>query len=82
MQLLVAVIIGAISGWLAGLIMKAGSGGLLVNIILGILGSFVGSWLFTQLNISTSGGWLGNIITATVGAIVLIVLARVLLRRK
>lgn len=82
MDLLVSVIIGAVAGWLAGLIMKSGSGGLLVNIILGILGGFVGNWLFRTLDISTSGGWLGSIITSTVGAIILIVGARILLRKK
>jgi uncharacterized membrane protein YeaQ/YmgE (transglycosylase-associated protein family) len=82
MGILIAVIIGAVAGWLAGLIMKSNTGGVLFNIILGIVGSFVGHWLFGQLNVSAESTILGELITATVGAIVLIVLARILFGRK
>ena len=78
MGILLAVIIGAIAGWLAGLIMKSNTGGVLFNIILGIVGGFVGSWLFGQLNISTESTILGELITATVGAVILILIARIL----
>ncbi|MDX1652628.1 MAG: GlsB/YeaQ/YmgE family stress response membrane protein [Brumimicrobium sp.] len=76
MQVLVSVILGAIAGWLASLIMKAKSGGLIINIVLGIVGSFVGKMLFDALNVKTGSGWLGSVITATVGAIVVIALIR------
>jgi len=82
MGILIAVIIGAVAGWLAGLIMKSNTGGVLFNIILGIVGSFVGHWLFAQFNVSAESTILGELITATVGAIVLIVLARILFGRK
>tara|TARA_R100000951_G_C2598209_1_gene167322 strand:+ start:617 stop:877 length:261 start_codon:yes stop_codon:yes gene_type:complete len=82
MGILIAVILGAVAGWLAGVIMKSNTGGVLFNIILGIVGSFVGHWLFRQLNVSTESTILGELITATVGAIILILLARILFGRK
>ena len=74
-QVLISVLIGAVAGWLASKLMKSSSNGILFNIILGILGGFVGKWLFDFFSIST-GSWIGTIVTATVGAIVLIVAVR------
>ena len=70
MTLIYLLIIGAISGWLAGQIMKGGGYGLLGNIILGIIGSFVGGWLLGVLNISL------NIGSATVSTIIQAVIGR------
>ena len=82
MGILVSVIIGAVAGWLAGLIMRSKSTGILVNMILGILGGFVGNWLFRVLDISASSGWKGVIITSTIGAVVIIAAGRILFRKK
>jgi uncharacterized membrane protein YeaQ/YmgE (transglycosylase-associated protein family) len=80
MDLIVAILIGAAAGWLAGKIMKSKSEGVVWNIILGIVGGFFGGWLFGWLGIA-SGSWIGSIITATVGAILLIFLNRKLFKR-
>ncbi len=80
MDLIVAILIGAVAGWLAGKIMKSKSEGVVWNIILGIVGGFFGSWLFGLLGIE-GGSWIGSIITATVGAIALIFLNRKLFKR-
>jgi uncharacterized membrane protein YeaQ/YmgE (transglycosylase-associated protein family) len=82
MGILVSVLLGAIAGWLASKVMKSNSGGALLNIILGILGGFVGNWIFDVLNVSVDSSWLGRIITAFVGAVVLIVAARMLFKTK
>lgn len=82
MELLVGIILGAIAGWLASKIMKSSSNGLLLNIILGIIGSFVGVNFFEFLGFNTAQNWLGAIITATVGAIILIAITRVLFKKK
>ena len=63
--------IGAVAGWLAGVILKGGGFGLLVNIVVGVLGAIVGGFAFGLLGIS-AGGILGSIITATVGAVLLL----------
>ena len=73
--LLIILAIGAVAGWLAGVIMKGGGFGLLGDIVVGIIGAFIGSFLFGLLGIS-AGGLIGQIITATVGAVVLIFVLR------
>ena len=78
MSWLWALIIGAVAGWLAGAIMDSSRGGILFNIVLGILGGVVGTWLFGMLNIFTSDSTWGVLLTATVGAIVIIVIARLI----
>jgi uncharacterized membrane protein YeaQ/YmgE (transglycosylase-associated protein family) len=70
-SLLIFLAIGAVAGWLAGVILKGAGFGLLVNIVVGILGAIVGGFAFGLLGIS-AGGILGSIITATVGAVLLL----------
>jgi uncharacterized membrane protein YeaQ/YmgE (transglycosylase-associated protein family) len=78
-QLAVMAIVGLVAGWLASLVV-GGSGGLIRYLITGIIGAFVGGWLFN------AAGWklnLGNeiveqIITAAIGAIILVLLARLI----
>ena len=72
MSLLIFLAIGALAGWLAGVILKGGGFGLLVNIVVGILGAIVGGFAFGLLGISVGGGLLGSIITATFGAVLLL----------
>ncbi|MFN4081232.1 MAG: GlsB/YeaQ/YmgE family stress response membrane protein [Saprospiraceae bacterium] len=70
--LIIMLIIGAAAGWLAGFVRQGQGFGLLGNIVIGIIGSFVGDWLFRQLGIQVSSGLLGAILRATVGAVVLL----------
>ena len=72
--LIFTLLVGAVSGWLAGFIRQGYGFGLLGNIVIGILGAFLGSWLFRQMGVSAGGGLLGNIITSVVGALVLLFL--------
>lgn len=82
MDLIVALIIGGVAGWLAGRIMKSKSEGVIWNIILGLVGAFFGAWLFRFLGIiEGSQGWIGSIITATIGAVLLIWINRKLFKR-
>lgn len=75
MGLLYVLLIGAVAGWLAGNIMRGGGFGLLVNIILGIIGAFVGNWLFGAMGVSISDGVIGDLITGLIGAIVILLVA-------
>jgi uncharacterized membrane protein YeaQ/YmgE (transglycosylase-associated protein family) len=63
--------IGAVAGWLAGILMKSGGFGLVGNIVVGIIGSIVGGFAFGLIGFTT-GGLLGSIFTATVGAVLLL----------
>jgi uncharacterized membrane protein YeaQ/YmgE (transglycosylase-associated protein family) len=80
MEFLWFALLGMIAGWLAGLVMKTGGLGALGNMILGVLGAVVGGYLFRHFGISPGGGLLGSIVTATVGAVVLIVVIRLVKR--
>lgn len=74
MHFLWFILIGAVAGWLAGLITKGGGFGLLGNIVIGIVGAVIGGWLARTLNISVGGGTFGSLLVATGGAVVLLVL--------
>ncbi|MBN2767807.1 MAG: GlsB/YeaQ/YmgE family stress response membrane protein [Campylobacterales bacterium] len=76
MNLLVFLAIGAVAGWIAGQLMKGRSFGLVTNMIVGIIGSFIGGYLFSSF--INNGGLIGSIATATLGAIVLLVLVKLL----
>ncbi len=78
-SLLVFLAIGAIAGWLAGVLVRGGGFGLLGNIVIGIVGAFIGGFVLGMLGLSASGT-LGEIVSATVGAVVLLVLVRALKR--
>ena len=68
-------LIGIITGILAGFIaskLQSGSGkGLLVNLFLGVVGSFIGGWLFTLLGIQAYG-FIGTLVCAVIGALILL----------
>ncbi len=66
-NILIFLAIGAAAGFLAGRLMKKPDSDLVKNIILGVIGSFVGGFVFSLLGISV-GGIIGSIIMATVGA--------------
>jgi uncharacterized membrane protein YeaQ/YmgE (transglycosylase-associated protein family) len=74
------LIVGLIAGWLAGLVMKGGGYGIIVDILLGIVGGWLGGWLFGRLGIWPAGGMLGSIIVAFIGAVILVGITRILKR--
>lgn len=78
--LLIWLFIGAVAGWLAGIIVKGFGFGLLGNIVVGIVGAFVGGWLFGQLGIMSGTGIVGSIIGATVGAVLVLLVVRLVRR--
>jgi uncharacterized membrane protein YeaQ/YmgE (transglycosylase-associated protein family) len=78
--IIIWIIIGAIAGWLAGVILKGGGFGLLGDILVGIVGAFIGGWLAGALHISIGSGILSSILTATAGALVLLLLLRLVRR--
>ena len=81
MEILVALLIGGLAGWLGSVIYKGSGLGLLGNIVVGIIGSFVGYWLLGKLGISLGTGLLGAILTGAVGAIVILVLINLVTRK-
>lgn len=75
-SLIVFILIGAIAGWLAGVLVKGFGFGVIGNIVVGIVGAFIAGWLFPALGISLGSGIVATIIHATIGAVILLVIIR------
>ncbi len=73
------LLVGLIAGWLASLVMKGGRQSLLYYLIIGVIGALLGGWLFGLLGIAATS-LIGSIITAFAGAVVLILLLRMIRR--
>ena len=70
------LLIGLVSGWLAGTISRGGGFGILGNLVVGVIGSFVGGFVFNLIGLSAYG-IIGSIISSTIGAIVLLWIIRI-----
>ncbi len=68
------LLIGLIAGWLAGKIARGRGFGCITDIILGIVGSFIGGWVFVKLGIFGGGFW-HSLAAATLGAVILVSIA-------
>lgn len=82
LNIIIWLVLGAIAGWLGSIIMGSNNS-LITNIILGIVGAFVGGFVLSLIPgvAPVEGGLsIGSILTATVGAIVLIFIGRFLFR--
>ena len=80
--LILSLIIGAIAGWLAGLLVKGHGQGMALNIVVGILGAVIAAWLFPAIgwHLGPEGSVIGSIIYATLGAVVLLLIIRLVNR--
>jgi uncharacterized membrane protein YeaQ/YmgE (transglycosylase-associated protein family) len=76
-QLIWFLLIGLIAGWLAGKLMRGAGFGVIGDLVVGVLGAFIGGWLFSLLGITT-WGVLGSILVALCGAILLLGVVRLL----
>jgi uncharacterized membrane protein YeaQ/YmgE (transglycosylase-associated protein family) len=75
-SLLVIVLVGLAAGWLAGQIVQGTGFGLVGDIVIGIIGAFIGDWLMPQLGLHIGVGIVAAIINATIGATVLLLVIR------
>ena len=78
--ILIILVVGAVAGWLAGLIVRGAGFGLIGDIIIGIVGAFIAGWLFPRLGVHIMSGTIGAIIHATIGAVILLVVIRLIRR--
>jgi len=79
-NLLIFLFLGIVAGFLAGHIWKGSGFGLVGDLIVGVVGSFIGYWIFGQLHLSTGGGIIGFLIAAIIGALILLWLIRLVKR--
>ena len=82
MAVIVTLIIGAVAGWLAGVLVEGAGFGLLINMLLGIAGAFIAALLFPRLGLGLTlgGGIIGAIVTSALGAIVLLLIVNLVQR--
>jgi len=79
MDILTWLIVGLVAGVLASLVMGGTGYGIIGDIIIGIIGAFVGGWIFSKLGVSTPfGGLPGTIFVAFIGAVVLLFVLRLI----
>ncbi len=71
--LIIWLVIGAVAGWLAGLIVKGYGFGLVGNIVVGIIGAVLAGWLLPLVGFVLVGGVIAAIINAVIGAVILLV---------
>ena len=77
MEILTWLIVGLVAGLLASLVVGGIGAGILGDIVVGIVGAFLGGWIFSKLGIGVPiGGLPGTILVAFVGAVVLLVILR------
>jgi uncharacterized membrane protein YeaQ/YmgE (transglycosylase-associated protein family) len=75
-SLLVILVVGIVAGWLAGRVMRGGGFGLIGDLIVGLLGAFIGDWLLPRLGIHLGAGIIELIVNAFIGAVVLLFILR------
>ena len=79
-QLLIYLAIGGLAGFLAGKALKGQGFGILADIVIGIVGGWLGSFLFGMLQISSIPGYMGELVTAFIGACILVYISRLMKR--
>ena len=78
--LIIWLVVGAIAGWLAGMVVKGGGYGLIGDIVVGILGGLFAGWLLPQVGIVIGSGIIAAIIDAFIGAVILLIVLRLIKR--
>ena len=78
--LIIWLIVGGVAGWLAGMVVKGGGYGLIGDIIVGIVGGLIAGWLLPQIGLAIGGGIIAAIINAFIGAVILLLILRLVRR--
>jgi uncharacterized membrane protein YeaQ/YmgE (transglycosylase-associated protein family) len=80
-SLIVMILVGVVAGWIAGQVVRGGGFGLVGDLVVGVVGALIAGWLFPRLGFSLGGGLVAEILSAAIGAIILLLLIRVIRRR-
>ena len=80
-SLLVILVVGLVAGWLAGQLVRGAGFGLVGDILIGIIGAFIGDWLLPRVGVHLGSGIVSAIFNATLGAVILLLLLRLVSRR-
>lgn len=78
-SILIVLLVGAVAGWLAGVIMKGSGFGIVGDIVIGLVGGLIGGWLLPMVGVNF-GGIVGSIIMSVIGAVILIFVIKLVRR--
>lgn len=81
LSILIWIVVGAVAGWLAGLVMRGGGFGLIGNILVGIVGAVVAGFLLPKVGIVIGGNILAQILNAFIGAVLVLFVIGLIRRR-
>lgn len=79
-DILVWIVVGAVAGWLAGLVVRGAGFGLIGDIIIGIVGAFLAGLIFPRLGVHLGVGIVAAIVDAFIGAVILLLILRLVRR--
>ena len=79
-SLIIWLVVGGIAGWLAGMLVKGGGMGLIGDIVVGIIGGFIAGWLLPRIGIVIGGGFIAAVINSLIGAVILLLILRLIKR--
>jgi uncharacterized membrane protein YeaQ/YmgE (transglycosylase-associated protein family) len=79
-SIIIWLIVGAIAGWLAGMVVKGGGFGLIGDIVVGIIGAVIAGWLLPRIGIVIGVGFIASVIDAFIGAVILLIVLRLIKR--
>jgi uncharacterized membrane protein YeaQ/YmgE (transglycosylase-associated protein family) len=77
-SLIALLLVGLVAGWLAGKLIDGTGFGIVGDIIVGVIGAFIGNWLLGALGFFIGMGLIGAIISATIGAVVLLIVIKMI----
>ncbi len=81
-EIVIFIVTGGVAGWLAGLILRRGNIGIIGNIIVGVIGAFIGSWLFGKFEIHIGNEYVNALVASTTGAVILLLLLSLIGKKK
>ena len=77
-SLLVIILVGIVAGWLAGRVVRGAGFGIIGDLLVGIVGAFIGNWLLPKIGLHLGTGLVSAFVNATLGAIALLLVVRLL----
>lgn len=69
------LLVGLLAGWIAGIVTRGGGFGCITNVIIGVLGAFIGGIILELLNVGGTAGFVESLAIATLGAVILLAIA-------
>lgn len=73
---IIIIVVGIVAGWIAGLIVDGGGFGLIGDLVVGVVGAFIGDYLLNHFHVVLAHGIIGLIINAVIGAVILLFILR------